>query len=218
VRGAVRDPSGEGVPEALVVVYRMLDDEPVPDPAAHDKTGVDGAFRLDVAEPGPYLVAVLAAGYRPAGATVAVSVGEVVAIDAVRLEPGDEIRGRVTRRGGLAGAGAEVRAERAGLGTSLPVPGRRDRLIWTPERLVHGDVTAVADAEGRYVIGGLDPVEHRVRVVRRAPRSRARSGSSRAGACASPCARRTDAATRARSRAAPARRSRSGSRSTPRTA
>jgi protocatechuate 3,4-dioxygenase beta subunit len=116
-------------------------------------TSEDGSFRLEAVDAGSYTVEVRAGGKAPASKPdVAVSPGEIVSVGTITLVDGTALRGQVLDLGDdapIAGARVEARPQGG----------------WLSQIDEASAVAAATDAEGAFVIEGLGPGPHGVRVT-----------------------------------------------------
>ncbi len=109
------------------------------------EAGEDGRFRIERVPPGSHALLAAGLGHAPKRIDAAVGASAVVDLGDVELEAGLAIRGRVTDKRGRPVADARLHASPFRMGMKR-------------------QATTLSDPDGSFVLGGLDPGMHEVRV------------------------------------------------------
>jgi carboxypeptidase family protein len=138
-------------PESRAVAGRVsvqeIDGQPAPRPlrdVLRAEAGADGRFRMEAVPAGSHVLAVTAPSYAPKRVEVHVAPGaRPVDVGDVELETGLTIRGRVRDRAGAPVAGASVS-------------------IYPMRRMLREIHQAVSEADGNFVLAGVEPGSYRM--------------------------------------------------------
>jgi len=166
IEGRVSMPDGIEAGEVIVLLTRAPEDLPRWPLLDDTFCDSDGRYRLRAPAAGSYVVVALiepemidepARRLVPASAPVTVAEGGARAD--LELVPGAVVEGRVVGTT-LDDLTYELIARADAKGAYL----ERSSMRWNGERFVFGTVQAITDAEGRFVLGGLEPGPTRLRV------------------------------------------------------
>jgi len=164
--GTVLGPEGIAAGGVHVALFALHSGRPIVPAEDSGTTLTDGSFRLRARTGGEYALLAHRGEWRPCTLRAGLRLGTASDVGSLSADLGVAIEGRATQAGVAMRAGALVSASTTATGSWLAFAGRR--YLWNGERFERGGAIVETDADGRFVLAGLEPHEYRVGVARAA--------------------------------------------------
>ncbi|MEE8104820.1 MAG: sigma-70 family RNA polymerase sigma factor [Planctomycetota bacterium] len=162
VRGLFDNARGAPIAQAPVALFRTKNGTPIPPAVTKGRTGPGGRYRLRAPDGGPHMVLGASPDGAPAHARVLLAIGRVTDAATLHSQLRAAIRGTVTVNGSRPNLGkvrVEARANQP-VGRRLSFQGLR----WSDAGATRTKMTSTVSADGTFVIAGLEPGPHAIRV------------------------------------------------------